>query len=496
MIEGNTSRQSGKVSFLTKIYTVLGDYQLQYELLHYQYDRWLFCTITSAVNTARRTGCSPATSLQHKTFTAGYWQWQYRLLVDAVRQFRFPSFFITISPYEWSFPFPPWLESLREKMGRGATELPMLETIHIAHVLEQVVRSYLCGSNTNRWRQHLFSDSDDPSHTNILTYFYRFEFQQRGTVHLHLLVWLRDPTKIRHDLLQASIPWRLSEAYTVASVQKSDKSVLPLDPGDNRFEEGKEGSRLVFHYNEEDAQRNIRAYVTSLLGALRCRTDVQSTDGKGMVLKYVSSYVLKWHNGASNEGLHCNDVSGFQAACTFLRSMHPLEPEMALQLTNMKIAWTCSRTKRVTPPTPDSASTHSSYQKYLKRRQDENQLSFLEWLRAYNDSPTKPTRYRSGETLVGVKLLSMFNPLFFYQFLIMHHPHTCEHDLYHPDEDSLPAAVRYFVKAAELAPLIWNSQQGLRNYLAAEAHKAHFVDTVCYFISSLHDICHLWELKV
>ncbi|KAJ7359029.1 hypothetical protein OS493_019936 [Desmophyllum pertusum] len=331
-------------------------------------------------------------------------------------------------------------------MGRGATELPMLETIHIAHVLEQVVRSYLCGSNTNRWRRHLFSDSDDPSHTNILTYFYRFEFQQRGTVHLHLLVWLRDPTKIRHDLLQASIPWRLSdEAYTVASVQKSDKSVLPLDPGDNRFEEGKEGSRLVFHYNEEDAQRNIRAYVTSLLGALRCRTDVQSTDGKGMVLKYVSSYVLKWHNGASNEGLHCNDVSGFQAACTFLRSMHPLEPEMALQLTNMKIAWTCSRTKRVTPPTPDSASTHSSYQKYLKRRQDENQLSFLEWLRAYNDSPTKPTRYRSGETLVGVKLLSMFNPLFFYQFLIMHHPHTCEHDL--------------------------------RNYLAAEAHKAHFVDT-------------------
>lgn len=169
---------------------------------------------------------------------------------------------------------------------------------------------------------------------------------------------------------------------------------------------------------------------------------------------------------------------------------------MALQLTNMKIAWTCSRTKCVTSPTPDSASTHSSYQKYLKRRQDENQLSFLEWLRAYNDSPTKPTRYHSGETLVGVKLLSMFNPLFFYQFLIMHHPHTCEHDLHHPDEDSLPAAVRYFVKAAELAPLIWNSQQGLRNYLAAEPHKAHFVDTVCYFISSLHDICHLWELKV
>ena len=268
MIEGNASRQSGKIAFLTKCYSTVADYQLHYELLHYQYDRWLFKTITGAVNTARFTGCSPATSLQHKTFSAGYWQWQHRLLVDAVRQFGLPSFFVTISPYEWTFPFPCWLQSLREETARGATELPILETIHIAHVLEQVVRGYLCGSNTNRWRHHLFNDSDNPSQTNILTYFYRFEFQQHGTVHLHLLVWLRDPTKIHRDLLGASIPWEVSEeAYTIATVQKSNTSILPLEPGENRFVETDEGTRFAFHYTEDDAARNIRAFIAPLLSA-------------------------------------------------------------------------------------------------------------------------------------------------------------------------------------------------------------------------------------
>lgn len=31
---------------------------------------------------------------------------------------------------------------------------------------------------------------------NVQTYFYRFEFQERGTVHLHMLVWLKKMDKI------------------------------------------------------------------------------------------------------------------------------------------------------------------------------------------------------------------------------------------------------------------------------------------------------------
>lgn len=496
-IEGTESRESGKVAFLAKCYSSVADYHLNYELLHYQYDRWLFRTITGAINSGRITGCSPALSLQHKTFSTGYWQWQHRMLIDAVRQFGYPSFFITISPFEWTFPFPPWLQTLRQHTGCGPTDLPVLETIHIAHTLEQLVRGYLCGSNTARWRNHLFSNQQEPEMSNVVTYFYRFEFQQRGTVHLHMLVWLQEPRQIRSDLLSATIPWQLpNEAFLVDNRQKSDSSVLAVDHGPDRFEETRDGARLIFHHTEQDRSRNIRAFVAPLLAALSCRTDIQCTDGNGMVLKYVASYVSKWRNASLTDSLYSTEVTGFQAACTFLRSLHPLEPEMALQLANIKLAWSNSRTKRIIAPTPQAAETHKSYQKYLKRDKADAELTFLQWLRAFNDTAAKPTKYRSGETLVGVKSLSVFNPVYFYQYLAMNYAYIDEAVLHHQKENELPQSVKFFARADQLDGKTWDSKEAVQNHLAPEAHKTHFVETVCYYLSSLHDIYKLWQLKV
>ncbi|KAJ7377158.1 hypothetical protein OS493_030357 [Desmophyllum pertusum] len=149
------SRHSGKVAYHTKVLGQMLDYMLSYEILHCQYDRWMFKTITGAVNSARLARCSPAKSLDEKTFSYGFWQ--HRFLIDAVRQHGYPSFFVTISPYEWTFPFPPWLDNIREVAGRSHTELPIAETLHIAHVLEQLVRGHICGANTNRWRSHIFT---------------------------------------------------------------------------------------------------------------------------------------------------------------------------------------------------------------------------------------------------------------------------------------------------------------------------------------------------
>lgn len=50
----------------------------------------------------------------------------------------------------------------------------------------------------------------------------------------------------------------------------------------------------LFHPAEAFA-RNVRAYVSTLLPALKCMMDVQSSDGNGLLLKYAASYVSKWH---------------------------------------------------------------------------------------------------------------------------------------------------------------------------------------------------------
>ena len=219
VIQGQCNRQSGKDSFMHKVLFPVVDYSLNFKLLQYHYDRWLFKTITGAVNSSRASGCSPNKALQHKVFSAIYWQWQHLYLLDAMRQYGYPSFFVTVSPYEWTFPWPTFVEELLQDHSLEPTELPILETLHVAYTMEQISRGSLTGANCNRWRQHVFADTVNPANGNVLTFFYRFEFQERGTLHLHMLVWVKDTAVIQADLLQASIPWEnQNDAFLVVDV--------------------------------------------------------------------------------------------------------------------------------------------------------------------------------------------------------------------------------------------------------------------------------------
>ena len=122
-------------------------------------------------DSSKVSGCSPNRSLGNKSFSRTYWQHQNLYLIDAVRQFGYPSFFITISPYEWTLPFPSLLEDLHHQYGKDVTDLPILETILIAHVLEQIARGYLTRGNCNRWNTHVFANATHPNTGNLKTYF-------------------------------------------------------------------------------------------------------------------------------------------------------------------------------------------------------------------------------------------------------------------------------------------------------------------------------------
>lgn len=227
--------------------------------------------------------------------------------------------------------------------------------MHFINVLEQVVRGYLCGSNSNRWKEHVFQNRRNKNSNNVNTYFYRFEFQDRGTVHLHMLVWLKNPKEIKINALRADIPWDNPElAYHAADLQKSDKSALPINIGKTEVKTVNEKDAITFFHPPEAFAMNLRAYISTLLPSLKCRMDVQTSDGKGMLLKYASSYVSKWQDGYSNDALFSMHVTPYQAAYRHLRALRPLEPEMWMSLSNQKIAWTSSRTKAITVSIADS----------------------------------------------------------------------------------------------------------------------------------------------
>ena len=70
---GQGNRASSKISFMHNVLSPIVDYSLNFDLLQFSYDRWLFKTVTGAINSCRASGCSPNYGLQHKSFSATFW---------------------------------------------------------------------------------------------------------------------------------------------------------------------------------------------------------------------------------------------------------------------------------------------------------------------------------------------------------------------------------------------------------------------------------------
>ena len=133
----------------------------------------------------------PCYLISRKTFSCEFLKWQLCCLIDSIKQVGFPDLFITISPSEWSLPLPPWLQQLQQLSALGETNLAAFETLNFVNTVEQIVQGYLCGSNDSKWKSHLFANTRKTAANNVVNYFYCFEFQKRGTVHLHLSIWLK-----------------------------------------------------------------------------------------------------------------------------------------------------------------------------------------------------------------------------------------------------------------------------------------------------------------
>ena len=206
-------RNSAKSSYLAKVLGPTLGYGSTYELFQFVYDLWLWSSLGAKKNTV---AAPMRLAMAGYSFSPEYWQSRHAGLVDLVKQLGLPTLFLTIAPYEWSWPFHKWVEDEAAKMLQARLQLPVAETLHIAHVLAQTVVGFLTGANrqaqkshgnTKAWRSHLLAAKDGSGKQTVLNFFGRLEYQDgkrrryvnqeeaatqfyhgRGTVHLHLLV--------------------------------------------------------------------------------------------------------------------------------------------------------------------------------------------------------------------------------------------------------------------------------------------------------------------
>ena len=545
-------RNSAKSAYLAKVLGPILGYGADYELFQFVYDLWLWSALGAKKNTVE---APLRVAMAGYSFSPEYWQTRHAGLIDVVKQLGLPAIFLTVAPYEWSFPFHSWVEDEMAKLLRARLRLPAAETLHIAHVLAQAAQGLLTGANGRSaaqgradrppWRSHVFAAKDGSGRRTVVNFFGRLEYQDgkrrryvnaqeaaaqfyhgRGTVHLHLLVWLQHVEAVRlEDSLSATVPAdNPAMASLIEGSQRSwTGSGWPEEPGPSRYDASAQVLRL--HHSASDFCRfdaagnpeGVRGYVKDLLASLQCHVDVQMTDGRGMLLKYVSGYVPKFSDSFTTEWL-ADACSDYAVARRVLTDYHPLEPEMILQLAMQWFpqCFAGSTLQRFRVPVPWEAELPERVEQYMASRWRAADMPLADYLRRTNASGgihrAFQRRYKQavaqttavegadaaealesleawvngaplqGDVAVAAIYLSRYNDRYYGQWVLMNVPFRSLRELERRELELVPPHLYYQTLALLLRPEHWTSEAAIRAELELEAFREHHVRNIIAMI--------------
>lgn len=118
-------------------------------------------------------------------------------------------------------------------------------------------------------------------------------------------------------------------------------------------------------------------------------------------------------------------------------------------------------------------------------------------MRLNDHTKTPAKKYKEGTTtLVGTKVRSMFSDHFFFQDLVLHHPHRSLEKLLHPNDDELPPPIRHFAAAWLYRSEMWTDMDKVRQHFSLLGNKDEYIETVIEHVKSRTDFLHLWQRKV
>ena len=60
----------------------------------------------------------------------------------------------------------------------------------------------------------------------------------------------------------------------------------------------------------------------------------------------------------------------------------------------------------------------------------------------------------------------------------------------------MPETIKHFSQCVALTPQFWDTADTITSQFEHEGHKAYFINTIVSYVQSLHDILHLWRIRV
>eukprot|EP00438_Fugacium_kawagutii_P034296 Skav200083 [mRNA] locus=scaffold3273:976:3521:+ [translate_table: standard] len=407
--EDDGKRHSVKRAYAALALSARIGYGSSYEVLHFTYDLMMSSTIGAKKKTSNDYGTPMRVLMKGLPFSPLYWKDVRFGLIDMVRQMDFPKIFWTISPYEWSMPYHTWILDELQKELRGRMDLPVAETLHMTHVILQVVKGLLSGKTGNAindpWQQHLLRSGDQDGKPHVVRVFARIEFQDgtrkaptqdyhgSGRPHVYVLVFASSEavramslTESASATMPSSLPaedgMEIDEQVDVmpgavegSQLDRGGRSGWPVQPEANHWDEA---GVLQLQHSEEDKHRGLRAYFISIMEALRCHQDFQFADEEQALALYVAKYVAKFSDSNSDEWL--NDAAeGNVIAVTVLSRYKNFAPEMTLAMFGAQfrqwLVTTESGGKRdFIVPVPDAEKMPKEVELYMGARRGVGQV--------------------------------------------------------------------------------------------------------------------------
>ena len=526
--ESGPGRQSAKASFLAKAHSCVIGYNGDPTLLQFVYDLWLFTTVGTARSS---TSSSIRQALASKPYSPELWRGYHAALVDLQRQIGWPDLFATIAPYEWSFPYHVWHEDELAKLLKARLHLPVAETLHIAHVLTQAVKGLLTGSNEGlrgEGQEHIFCSTGP--YKGVRKWVARLEFQDgkrkrgqfrepqayhgRGTVHVHILLWLDNMESmslsedIRADLPTESEP-ELRDLVRGSQLDWTS-SGWPVRSEPTKISES--SGLLELRHPQDAHDQHCRAYLTDVLAALHCHTDVVESDGRAMILKYCASslfacrwphrlvvkrtvlprgYLPKFSSSFAQELLN-DQANGFTPARRILSDYHPLQPEIGMQLAAQQHPqFLCPAVvRKFVVPVPWQKEMPQDVRNYMGCSWRRRSMSLIEYLRVSGSGGQIAQRYRrlhkarkvemplaqwintsaaEGEILVACIMYSCYSDFHFGQWLLLHVPFRDVAELWDDRVACLPEELRFLGLCLLHRPDFWRNPRRIAGELQLEA---------------------------
>ena len=488
---------SMKAAFMSKVCSSVVDYSRATDLLQFQFDRHIFRTVLHRSVVARNRGADTSCFFADRHWAPGHWERHHALLLDVVDQLGDPDLFITVSPYEWHFPWPHWVDRIHAVCRAGPTDCPAAEVLAVAHALHQLCAGFLAGRTGGKtWKRHIFANKNDDKAQGVRAYFGRFEFQDkgqeqefgkgRGSLHLHCLFWLGN---LRDVLLQHYIaaelpktdPQLCSWAKRVLRGHAASRAPMHTGPSECSWDPNAQRWVLSIHHGADFADLNLRPFLIPVLRLLKCAQDVQWWHSRGALLRYVAGYASKYGENM-DASLFDDAPDSMSTALHVCWAWKPAAAEMLMALARESMAFTSVHHKTYRVPSFDNGDDTALYL-YRRRPTSEEHVSFVAWLRWHTitgslESGTyaaKPLRH-PGVSAVAMQSYRISKDEFFWQWMSMHVPHRSTADLLPASCFRASTRFQFFAAAVLKTPSKWGFDPWILEFLQKQGHK----DEYCY----------------